>query len=217
MIQFQNISLKLGDRQLLDQFSLTVPEGEKVVLTAPSGSGKTSLLNLILGFIDPDQGSIRLNRTEVKPGNMQQIRSQIGHLSQEIDFPNGKVGDVFQEIFSCSPNKHIPYSAGKLMGKLRDVDLPTGILQKNTSDISGRERQKLGWVLIMLLDRPVLLLDEPTSALNEQQKLFFIDYVTATRKTVICASHDPEWQLPGIRIIPAFQNGHHLPDKKMPA
>jgi len=217
MIQFQNISLKLGNRQLLDQFNLIVSEGEKVVLTAPSGSGKTSLLNLILGFIDPDKGIIRFNRTEVKPGNMQRIRSQIGYLSQEIDFPNGKVSEVFQEIFSYSANKHIHYTTEKLAGKLRDVDLPTGILQKNTSDISGGERQKLGWALVMLLDRPVLLLDEPTSALNEKQKLFFIDYVTATNKTVICASHDPEWQLRDMRVISGFLSDDDLLGSKMPA
>lgn len=217
MIQFQNISLKLGNRQILDQFNLTVSKEEKIVLTAPSGSGKTSLLKLILGFIDADQGTIRVNRVNVKPGNMQKIRSQIGYLSQDIDFPNGRVSEVFQEIFSYSANLHIHYSTEKLTEKLLLLNLPSEILQKNTSDISGEERQKLGWALIMLLDRPVLLLDEPTSALDEKQKLFFIDYVTATRKTVICASHDPEWQLPGIRIITGFSHEDVLLNKKMPA
>ncbi|MEL7588873.1 MAG: ATP-binding cassette domain-containing protein [Prolixibacteraceae bacterium] len=204
MIQFQNVSLKLGDRQILDQFNLTVSTGEKVVLTAPSGSGKTSLLKLILGFIDADQGMIRFGDKEVKSGNMQLIRSQIGYLSQDIDFPNGRVAEVFPEIFSYYANRHIPYSTRLLANKLREVNLPIGTLQKNTSDISGGERQRLGWILIMLLDRPVLLLDEPTSALDEKQKEFFIRYVVNTDKTVICASHDPEWQLPGIRIIPGF-------------
>ena len=79
------------------------------------------------------------------------------------------------------------------------------ILDENTNNISGSERQQLGWALIMLLDRPVLLLDEPTSAVNEQMKRFFIDYIIRTNKTVICASHDPEWLIPGIRVIPNFQ------------
>jgi ABC-type multidrug transport system ATPase subunit len=148
---------------------------------------------------------------------MQHIRSQIGYLSQDIDFPNGKVNEVFQEIFSYTPNKHIQYSTEKLTDKLQLVNLSPEILQKNTSDISGGERQKLGWVLIMLLDRPVLLLDEPTSALDEKQKQFFINYITSTDKTVLCSSHDVEWQFPGIRIISGFTPEDDLLNKKMPA
>lgn len=217
MIRFQNISLKLGKHQILDQYNLKIATGEKVVLTAPSGSGKTSLLKLIMGFIDPDQGTIRFNQTEVKPGNMQHIRSQIGYLSQDIDFPNGRVSEVFQEIFRYSANKNIRYTTGNLVEKLQLVHLPPEIIHKNTIDISGGDRQKLGWTLIMLLDRPVLLLDEPTSALEGAQKHFFIDYVLSTGKTVICSSHDPEWQHPGMRIIPGFSSEDDLLRKKMPA
>ncbi len=216
MIQFQNISLRLGNRQILDQYNLKILTGEKVVFTAPSGSGKTSLLKLIMGFIDANQGTIRFNHTEVKPGNMQLIRGQIGYLSQDIDFPNGRVSEVFEEIFRYSPNKHVSYSAEILKEKLHLVNLPPEILQKNTIDISGGDRQKLGWALIMLLDRPVLLLDEPTSALDEKQKQFFINYVTATAKTVLCSSHDEEWLLPGMRIISGFSPEDDLLSKKMP-
>lgn len=158
---------------------------------------------------------IRFNRTEVKPGNMQQIRSQIGYLSQDIDFPNGRVSEVFQGIFSYPANKHIHYSDEKLVDTLKEVNLPPGLLQKNTSDISGGKRQRLGWALIMLLDRPVLLLDEPTSALNEKQKQFFINYIASTDKIVICSSHDTEWQFPGMRVISGFSHEDDLLNKKM--
>ncbi len=215
MIQFQNVSLKLGNHRILDHYSLKITTGEKVVLTAPSGSGKTSLIKLIMGFIDPDEGTIRVNRTEVRPGNMQQIRSQIGYLSQDIDFPSGKVADVFQEIFRYIPEKNIGYSTEKLIEKLHLVGLPLEILQKNTVDISGAERQKLGWALIILLDRPVLLLDEPTSALEEKQKQFFISHILSTGKTVLCASHDPEWQHVGMKIIPSFLQEDDILGKKM--
>lgn len=214
MIRFQNISLRMGDRQILDQYNLRISAGEKVVLTAPSGSGKTSLLRLIMGFVDPDQGHILFGSSEVKAGNMQKIRSQIGYLSQDIDFPNGKAGDVFDEIFRYLPGRHALYSTEVLHEKLRLVSLPPEILQKNTADISGEDRQKLGWALIMLLDRPVLLLDEPTSALSKKQKQFFVDYICSSGKTVICASHDPEWQQNGMRIIADFRH-EDLPHSRM--
>jgi ABC-type lipoprotein export system ATPase subunit len=60
--------------------------------------------------------------------------------------------------------------------------------------------------MVMLLDRPVLLLDEPTSALNEKQKRRFIDFVAHTKKTVVCVSHDPAWQFPGMKVISAFKS-----------
>ena len=205
MIRFKNISLHLGNKQLLNQFNLTVHKGEKVVFSAPSGSGKTSLIKLVLGFIEPNSGKIIFNQKEATPQNILRIRSQIGYLSQDIDLPNGKVTEVFREIFSAPINKPLHFTDDKLKEKLQKVGLHERILTENTNNISGSERQQLGWALIMLLDRPVLLLDEPTSALNEQMKRFFIDYIIRTNKTVICASHDPEWLIQGIRVIPNFQ------------
>ncbi len=205
MIRFKNISLNLGNKQLVNQFNLTVHKGEKVVFSAPSGSGKTSLIKLALGFIEPNSGKIIFNQKEATPQNILWIRSQIGYLSQDIDFPNGKVREVFREIFIAPVNKPLHFTDDKLKEKLQKVGLHEHILDENTNNISGSERQQLGWALIMLLDRPVLLLDEPTSAVNEQMKRFFIDYIIRTNKTVICASHDPEWLIPGIRVIPNFQ------------
>ncbi len=201
MIRFKNVSLELGNKQLLKDFNLKVHRGEKIVFSAPSGSGKSTLLKLILGFIDPDDGKIIVKEKEVKPGNLKSIRSHIGYLSQGIDLPNGKVRDVFQEIFSYSANKSVQFSDNKLIEKLKELSLEKNILQKNTSEISGGERQRLGWALVMLLDRGILLLDEPTSALDEKTKKFFINYTLNSKKTVICVSHDPEWRVSGAKVI----------------
>ncbi|WP_163709647.1 ABC transporter ATP-binding protein [Mangrovibacterium lignilyticum] len=201
MIRFKDVSLKLGNKQLLEHFNLNIAKGDKIVISAPSGSGKSTLLKLILGFHQADQGKIIFNQKEVNSENMRAIRSQIGYLSQDIDLPNGKVEEVFNEIFHYTANKNLPFSQQLLLEKIREVQLGEDILQKNTSDISGGERQRLGWILIMLLDRPVLLLDEPTSALDEPMKHFFVDYMKHTNKTVICSSHDKEWQTEPIRVI----------------
>lgn len=171
------------------------------MVSSPSGSGKSSLLKLILGFMDSDQGKIIVNKKDVIPENMKSIRSQIGYLSQDIDFPNGKVNEVFREIFSYTSNKSVHFTIEKLLAKIKELRLSEEILTKNTSDISGGERQRLGWALIMLLDRGILLLDEPTSALDDTMKQYFIDYVLNTKKTVICVSHDPEWRAAGIKVI----------------
>ena len=201
MIQFKNVDLKLGNKQLLKNFDLRIRKGDKILLSAQSGSGKTSLLRLMLGFIDPDQGTILFMQKELAPDNIRKVREHFAYLSKEIDFPNGKVRDAFHEIFCFSANKHLGYTEKKLLEKLREFGLPEEILDKNTSVISGSERQYLGWILIMLLDRPILLLDEPTSAMDDKQKQWFINYVAQTKKTVICVSHDPSWQLPGMKVI----------------
>lgn len=201
MIRFKNVSLTLGNKQLLDHFNLTIADGEKIVISAPSGAGKSSLLKLLLGFFEAEKGKIIFNGQEVLPENMRQIRSQVGYLSQGIDFPNGKVEDVFKEIFQYSVNRNIHFNRNVLLEKVRELNLSDDILQKNTVNISGGERQRLGWILLMLLDRPVLLLDEPTSALDEKMKRYFVDYIKQSNKTVICSSHDPEWQTEPMRVI----------------
>jgi len=201
MIRFKNVSLTLGNKQLLEQFNLNIAKGDKVVISAPSGAGKSTLLKLLLGFFEPDEGKILFNQKELKPENMRLIRSQIGYLSQDIDLPNGKVEEVFDEIFHYAVNRNINYSRDMLIEKIREVNLKEDILAKNTIDISGGERQRLGWILVMLLNRPVLLLDEPTSALDEAMKNYFVDYIKQTKKTVICSSHDKEWHTEPMRII----------------
>lgn len=172
-----------------------------MLLAAQSGSGKTSLLRLLLGFIDPDEGKIFWGKKEITSESIRKIRTQIAYLSQDVDFPNGKVKDVFQEIFVFDRNRHLNYRPEMLVEKLQEFDLSEELLEKNTSLISGGERQRLGWILIQLLDRPLLLLDEPTSAMDEKQKQRFIDYIAETKKTVICVSHDSDWQLPEMKVI----------------
>ena len=204
MIRFKNVSLKLGNKQLLKNFDLRINKGDKVLLAAQSGSGKTSLLRLILGFTEPDEGQIYFGKKDVGLQTVQEIRKRIAYLSQDVDFPNGKVRDVFQEIFQFSANKHLGYSDEKLLDKLEEFDLSRELSTKNTSIISGGERQRLGWILVQLLDRPVILLDEPTSAMDEKQKQRFINFVKQTKKTVVCVSHDPAWQAAPMKVISTF-------------
>lgn len=201
MIRFKEVSLTLGNKQLLKNFNLRINKGDKVLLAAPSGSGKTSLLRLILGSTSPDSGKILFGKKEATAENVYKIRNQIAYLSKDVDFPNGKVQEVFQEIFQLPTNKHLKYTNEKLLEKIKEFELPEELMQKNTSLISGGERQRLGWILVQLLDRPVLLLDEPTSAMDEKQKHRFINYVIHTKKTVVCVSHDKAWQIRDIKVI----------------
>lgn len=205
MIRFENVSLKLGNKQLLEHFCLDIARGDKLVISAPSGSGKSSLLKLILGFFDPDEGKILFNGDPVKPENMRRIRTQIAYLSQDIDLPNGQVETVFDEIFEYQANRHLPYRRRLLIEKLEELQLGEDLLKKNTIDISGGERQRLGWILATLLNRPVLLLDEPTSALDTAMKTQLIESVKTSNKTIICSSHDPEWQVAPMRIIQSLR------------
>ena len=206
MIDIRNVSFKSGERLIFDRFDLKVGDGEKIILSAPSQSGKTCLLKLILGFLYPDQGQIYVDNKRVIPENMQWILGRVGYLSQGIDFPSGKVSRVFEEIFRSKTNSHIRYTEDLLRRALKKTGLSKEILSMNTIDISGNTRQRLGWTLIMMMDRSVLLLDEPTSAMDKEQKLFFINYVMNTNKTVICSSHDVEWSFTGVRVIHKFNS-----------
>lgn len=193
MIQFKNIHLVYSDKIVFNNFSLSIGKGEKVLLRAPSGIGKTSLVKLLLGFEKPNKGSICFSGIEVSQKSLAHIRSSIAYLSQDVDYPEDKVEEIINNIFNYRINQSQRPTKEKLEMLLTEFDLSKEILSKNISQISGGERQRLGLIITILLDRPVWILDEVTSGLDFAMKEKMISYITQVDKTMIIISHDQEW------------------------
>lgn len=189
-VLFEGISLKFGERHILDNFSLCAKSGEKILISASSGKGKTTLLRLLMGFERPAMGKIAVNGLELNEKNIDRIREIIGYLPQRMPFRNLKIKKLIEEILGYKKNSYLNGYENKLKELLKYLALDEDILGKEVKDLSGGERQRLGFIITVLLDRAIWVLDEITSSLDQELKEKVIEYINATDKTVIMVSHD---------------------------
>ena len=194
MIRYKDIDLEYSGKKIFSGFNLEVSENEKLLLCGPSGCGKATLFRIILGFEKVKAGTVFLGDSEVTARNIRGIRNSIFYLSQDIDLRNEKVADILEEIYGFEPNKEVTPDTGKRDRFMQMLDLGPEILQQNLQQLSGGEKQRIGLLICFMLDRPVWLLDEPTSSLDDGMRKKVAAYVLAAGKTVIIVSHDDIWR-----------------------
>jgi putative ABC transport system ATP-binding protein len=210
--EFDSVSLSFAGRGIFRDFSAAIREGEKVVLRAPSGSGKSSLLRLLLGFLRPDAGEVRYRSQPLTAALAWKLRRETSYVNQSIDLGDGSVRQGIESLCHLRHHSHRPDQTA-MRDALSIFDLGGHILDQATKELSGGERQRVALAIALLLDRPVCLLDEPAAALDASLKkrvaARFLD--PADRRTVIAASHDESWfdqdavtviDLPAIATIP---------------
>lgn len=201
MIQIKNINLSFGKKEVFSNLSLTIKQGEKVILNAPSGKGKSSLLKIIMGFLKPDSGEVLVAEKLISAQNIKEIRAKIAYLPQDISFPKMKVEDFIKSVLSYESNKSISYEKNKVEDSLEALMLPKDVLTQDTTSLSGGEKQRIGILIMQLLNREIFLLDEVTSALNSELKIFIADYFLKMKQTIIIVSHDDVWLKNNLRKV----------------
>ena len=174
--------------------------GDRIVVHGPSGCGKTTLLRCLLGFARPAAGSIHIAGRLLEPHGCWQQRLSLAYVPQEIDFGQGLVVDVLRQPFTLRAN------AGRgddsvLWALMTELGLDASLLERRIEYLSGGEKQRLGLVIALALERPVLVLDEPSSALDAAAR----DRVLAALENrpqlaVLSVSHDPHWRLTGQQV-----------------
>lgn len=190
-ITFSGLSFRFGSEQVIDRLSLEIPAGRHTVLKGASGSGKSTILKLLLGFHKAESGSIAVKGQELDPPS---LRRQTAWLPQDLNLGEGSVREVIGKPFAFEANRDGKPAFERQAETLRDLGLAPGILPKPFRDLSTGQRQRVGLAICHLLDKPLLLLDEPTSALDEQSKQKAAKLLLAqANKTVVSTSHDPFW------------------------
>ncbi|GLI56213.1 ABC transporter ATP-binding protein [Propionigenium maris DSM 9537] len=200
MIRFEDVCLSFGGKTILDNFSLEIEAGEKILLNAPSGRGKSTLIKLLLGFIRPQRGSIYYKGKKLTGESIHSIRRDIAWVNQDITLRKLKVDELLKEVGDFSANRNINFF-GRLDELLEEFALSREILHKNIDKLSGGERQRLGLIIAILMDREVLLLDEVTSSLDAAMKRKVEEWIASTHKTVILISHDSHWNTDNFRVV----------------
>ncbi len=163
------IEYKLSDKIALNNLSLSVKHGHSIALVGHSGSGKSTIFNLILRFYDTTQGNILLDGYNIKDIKIKSLRDNISVVSQEVLIFNNTVkANVKYGAFNATDEQVI--EACKLANADEFIDeLPDGyntLLGPNGCMLSGGQRQRISIARAILKNTPILLLDEATSALD---------------------------------------------------
>lgn len=193
MIKIENLSISFDDKKVIDNLNLTIKKGEKIILNSSSGSGKTSFLRVLQGFILNYSGEIKICNLNLNEKNIKEIRSKISYVSQRVELPQGKVKDILKMIFNYSVNRGIEVK--ELEKKLQEFNLDKEILERDTKQISGGERQRIGFIISLYLNREIWLLDEITASLDFNMKKKVEEYILNSDKTIVLVSHDENWDL----------------------
>ncbi|MEU9219989.1 thiol reductant ABC exporter subunit CydD [Streptomyces sp. NPDC048376] len=197
-LTFENVTVRYPGRDTaaVTDMHLTVEPGETVALVGPSGAGKSTLLHALLGFVAPTEGRVLVGGADLSTLDMAQWHARVAWVPQH---PHLYAGTIAENVRLARPDADDSDVRRALRdaGALQFVDaLPEGtatILGEDGTGLSAGQRQRLALARAFLADRPVLLLDEPTAALDGATEAEVVDAVRrlAKGRTVLLVVHRP--------------------------
>jgi len=195
-IRFENVSFQYGDKEVLSNVTINIPACAFTCFVGPSGSGKTTFIDLIIGLLSPRSGQILIDGKDLQDVDIQKWRNLIGYVPQETVLFGGSIlenirlGDetISEEAVMDALKKADAWDfVEKIPGGLH------GSIGERGGRLSGGQRQRLA-VARAIVRKPLLLvLDEPTSSLDEESERSLADTLSdiATDTTVVGITHRP--------------------------
>lgn len=193
-MSLENISFTYPDREIiLDNFSLHIPKGKTTAVVGPTGSGKSTLVRLLLRFYDPQEGNVQLDGVDIKDLPVVTVRKAIGLVSQSVYLFDGTVWDniiygrpdaIEEDVFEAA---HLADIHGFIL------ELPDGYktqIGERGLKLSGGQAQRVSIARAILKDPPILILDEATSAVDNETEAAIqrsLEIVSKDRTTVVIA------------------------------
>ena len=193
-ISFDNVDFSYdNNRKIIDDFSLLIKEGHKIALVGPTGCGKTTIINLLLRFYDPNKGTIDFNKEHSVDIKKENIRAKFGMVLQDTWIFKGSVLEniayskedaTFEEIKEAARNANC----------LDFIErLPQGFdtIISDNSGLSVGEKQLISIARVMLMKPEILLLDEATSNIDTRTELKIVEAINrlCENKTSIMVAH----------------------------
>ncbi|WP_428309584.1 ABC transporter ATP-binding protein [Hydrocarboniphaga sp.] len=208
-IEFRGIVFAYDDAQpTLRNLYMQIGAGDVVALTGPSGAGKTTLIDLLLGFHRAQQGEVLIDGVPLREIDLRQWRSLIGYVPQELILFHDSIAanvTLGEPRFSEADVERALQAAGAL-DFVRS--LPQGmhtIAGERGSALSGGQRQRIALARALVHEPRLLILDEATSALDPETELLIIDNVARLARerglTVVSVTHHPAWLSSATRIL----------------
>lgn len=190
-LSLERVEFGYGERIILSNFSATIKKGSKTLILGASGSGKTTLLNLIAGLYTNYQGFILIDGREIRDLSRSFLSSCMAIVPQESFIFNRSLEEniVLSESLDATRFEKVCREA-----RLDDLikKLPEGnktILGEGAQNLSGGEKQRIGIARAFYQNAPIILADEPTSSLDEENASMIFDILLKSDATVICVTH----------------------------
>lgn len=195
MIRLEHVTKSFDNQKVLDDFSISIEEGEFLTVIGRSGCGKTTMLKTINGLHRPEQGRVYVEGKDISKEDLIAVRRKIGYVIQNKGlFPHMTVEKNITYVPVISGKKEKKANHELACRLIKTVGLDPVMLSRYPSELSGGQQQRVGIARALAANAKILLMDEPFGALDEITKQAMQDEILNLQKklgiTIVFITHD---------------------------
>ena len=189
LLNLENVFFKPQNQTILNDINLSINSGDFITISGPSGSGKSTLLKVLASMITPTSGKLLYKNKEIDKENITDYRKEVSYFFQQPTLFGDTVMDNLIFPFDI---RHQEFDKSRVTKLLETFKLNESYLSKKIIDLSGGEKQRVAFVRNLIFEPDVLLLDEVTSALDDENKNIIQQFILneLKGKTILWVTHD---------------------------